>query len=79
MNPHLLILLAVLVWAIGYALACAIWPFGSCARCRGDGKLRSPSGKAWRRCKRCKGTGARLRIGRRVLNRWSDTAQRGSK
>ncbi len=71
--------LAPFVWAVGYALACLWWPFGSCWRCGGDGKLRSPKGKHWRRCKRCKGTGQRLRIGRRVLNYYSETARKAAR
>jgi hypothetical protein len=79
MDPTVIALLVGLVAAVVYGVACAIWPFGACLRCGGDGKLRSPSGKAWRRCKRCKGTGTRLRIGRRILNRLSTTAERGTR
>jgi hypothetical protein len=79
MDHTVVVLLVALVWAVGYAITVAIWPFGACWRCGGDGRLRSPSGKAWRRCKRCKGGGARLRIGRRVLNRLSRTAERASR
>lgn len=57
-----------LVWAAGYVVACAIWPFAACGRCKGTGKRRSPTGKAWRRCGRCKGGGSRLRVGRHVWN-----------
>lgn len=71
-----LVLLA-LVLAGGYLAACAIWPFTSCARCDGRGKFRSPSGRAWRGCRRCKGSGARLRYGRRVWNYLHRTHQRG--
>lgn len=57
-----------LVWAGGYVVACAIWPFGDCSRCGGSGKRRSPSGRAFRRCPKCSGTGARLRVGNRIYN-----------
>jgi hypothetical protein len=50
----------------GYAFACAWWPFMDCRRCEGLGKIRSPSGRAFRRCRTCKGSGGRLRHGRRV-------------
>lgn len=56
----------VTVWAVGYAAACAFWPFAACGRCKGAGKLRSPSGRAFRLCPRCKASGRRLRFGRRV-------------
>jgi hypothetical protein len=64
-----LTLLTLLAAAGLYTGACAIWPFADCARCHGNnGKRRSPGGKAWRDCPRCKGTGARLRAGRRLYN-----------
>jgi len=52
----------------GYLASCAIWPFANCRKCHGLGRFHAPSGRAWRRCRRCKGTGARLRIGRRLIN-----------
>lgn len=57
---------AAIVWALGYAAACAMWPYAACRKCEGRGTFRSPSGKAWRRCRRCKGSGARVRTGRRI-------------
>lgn len=51
-----------------YWVACLVWPFAACRRCHGDGKSRSPSGRTWRLCKRCDGTGRRLRVGRHVIN-----------
>jgi hypothetical protein len=51
-----------------YTLSCLFWPYAKCRRCDGGGKFRSPSGKAWRLCRRCAGTGGRLRIGRRIFN-----------
>ncbi len=62
------VILAALVLLAGYALACAVWPFTAHGRCSGTGKLRSPGGKAWRRCPGCRGTGTKLRIGRRLFN-----------
>ena len=72
MHPHHLpastLILALLIVTLGYAIACACWPFTACRKCHGAGKSRSPSGRAWRYCRRCKGTGARLRTGRRLYN-----------
>ncbi|MEV6895666.1 hypothetical protein [Kribbella sp. NPDC051137] len=62
------LLVAALVLGGLYLLACAIWPYANCARCNGQGKSRSPSGKKFRNCPRCKGTGRRKRIGRRLLD-----------
>ena len=72
MHPHLapastLIPITLLV-TLGYAAACAWWPFRACRTCDGTGRRRSPSGRAWRYCRRCKGTGARLRLGRLIFN-----------
>ena len=52
----------------GYLLACRIWPFTGCPRCDALGRIHSPGGKSWRECRKCKGTGRRLRIGRRLWN-----------
>lgn len=50
----------------GYVAVCAFWPFTACRLCSGSGKRRSPSGKAFRICPRCKGSARRLRTGRRA-------------
>lgn len=73
-TAHLLAL--ALLAAVAYAITCLIWPYGNCRRCHGTGKLRSPfGGDAYRRCPRCKATGARLRIGRRAFARWRELRQ----
>lgn len=63
--------LAAALWLTGYLMRCAVSPFGPCRRCEGDGKIRPRPGglrhKA-RYCRRCDGTGLRLRIGRRAWN-----------
>jgi hypothetical protein len=72
LHPHIgaasaLILIASVV-TICYIGACVAWPFGACWRCGGDGKRRSPTGRAFRYCRHCGGTGARTRLGRRAWN-----------
>jgi hypothetical protein len=62
-----LVILALGALAI-YLGACAIWPYCSCRRCLGTGKHRSPSGKNWRQCRRCRGSDRRVRLGRRVYD-----------
>lgn len=57
---------AAVVWLGGYVVACLIWPFAACLKCKGGGRFRSPTGKAWRLCRRCKGSGTRVRVGRRL-------------
>jgi hypothetical protein len=58
----LVLVVLVLVGGALYVVACSIWPYTACGRCDG-GKRRSPSGKAWRSCPRCKGSGKRRRFG----------------
>lgn len=60
-----LVLLA-LALAAGYIVACAWWPYTRHGWCSGTGKRRSPSGKSWRDCGGCAGSGKRVRVGRRV-------------
>lgn len=65
MLTGILIFLALVVAVTGYAVACRVWPFEDCPRCNGSGTKRSPSGRAFRLCRRCKGAGRRVRTGRR--------------
>jgi hypothetical protein len=59
---------AALLWLAGYAIACTVWPFAPCRKCEGSGRRKSPSGRAFRLCTRCKATGRRIRTGRRIFN-----------
>ena len=45
------------------------WPFTVCTRCKGKPKDRSPSKKHWDDCKRCGGSGKRVRFGAQLLGR----------
>ncbi|MEV8377832.1 hypothetical protein AB0P21_34155 [Kribbella sp. NPDC056861] len=56
-----------------YLLACAVWPFGKCRRCKGVGKFKSPFGNAFRHCGRCDGSGLRVRFGRKVISYYRRT------
>jgi DnaJ-class molecular chaperone len=78
MAAQMLLVLGVIAWVLGYAVACRVWPYRACGPCTGSGKRRSPSGRAWRKCPRCKGTGRRMRVGRWLINRWSDAARKAS-
>jgi hypothetical protein len=62
-----------LLWLGGYLIACRIWPFTFCRKCEGVGRFASPSGRAWRPCRRCKGSGSHVRTGRRLLTWLSNT------
>lgn len=63
----------------GYLVACWMWPFAACMRCKGEGKFKSPWGGSWRKCRRCRGSGERLRVGRRLWNAWAKTLSKGTK
>jgi hypothetical protein len=67
-GPASSLALLFLLLTVGYLLTCWIWPFGNCRRCHGEGKTRSPLGRAYRICRRCNGTGLRLRAGRHLAN-----------
>ena len=62
-----MILLGLALLSI-YAVACVAWPYSAYSRCSGSGKRPSPSGRAFRNCPRCSGTGRRLRLGRRLFD-----------
>jgi DnaJ-class molecular chaperone len=66
-----LAVLALAALTTGYALLCAVSPWGRCRKCHGKGRrLGTPYGRLTRIwCRRCHGTGIRLRIGRRLWNR----------
>ncbi|MGH3985690.1 MAG: hypothetical protein ACRDTZ_00025 [Pseudonocardiaceae bacterium] len=62
------VVVAGLLFAVGYGFACWFWPWTSCRRCEGAGRFRSPSGKNWRRCPKCKGKSSKVRLGRRIFD-----------
>jgi hypothetical protein len=78
-TPDLAAIALATIITLGYALGCAIWPFGHCRRCKGIGKQRSPFSRHYRICRRCKGSGLRLRIGRRAWNWWVRVHDKGSR
>jgi DnaJ-class molecular chaperone len=75
------------VWLIGlgmlglawHAALCWISPFTYCRRCGGTGQrkpLLFKGSKNYGRCRKCKGSGTRLRTGRKITNFL--TGQRGA-
>jgi hypothetical protein len=50
------VILAAVALLAAYVLTCAVYPLTAHGRCKGTGKLRSPTGKAWRRCPGCRGS-----------------------
>lgn len=60
---------AAVVWVAGWLVWSRFWPYADCRKCKGRGQFRSPTGRSYRRCPRCKGTGARLMLGRKIWNK----------
>ncbi|MDG9677758.1 hypothetical protein [Micromonospora sp. DH14] len=60
---------------LGYLAVCIAAPFGRCRTCTGTGRKRSPLGRIRRECRRCAGTGLRLRVGRHAINHIKDEYQ----
>lgn len=83
MNPlstaaSALVLITLLI-TFGYILACWADPFPKCSTCTGSGRRRIRGGRAWRDCRRCRGTGHRLRLGRRIYNAVHQLAREGNR
>lgn len=57
---------AAVLWLAWTGFESFFWPFTSCRRCKGNGRFRSPMGRAFRLCRRCGGSGTRVRLGRRL-------------
>lgn len=68
---------AMILWAGGYAVLCAVKPFAPCRKCHGLGQVERF--KKPRMCPRCHGKLLRLRVGRRAHNAWRRTHEAGSR
>lgn len=62
-----IVVVAVLLLGI-YVVSGYVWPYTACSRC-GGGKHASPSGKNWRNCGKCGGSGKKIRVISKVLGR----------
>ncbi|MGW2213595.1 hypothetical protein ACWCSD_01295 [Nonomuraea sp. NPDC001684] len=51
-----------------YVMACWIRPFATCQKCHGKRYLPNRIGRGTHDCRRCNGTGLRLRWGRHAYN-----------
>ncbi|MFI6254566.1 hypothetical protein ACIBCL_00445 [Micromonospora zamorensis] len=60
---------------LGYLVLCVAAPFGRCRTCKGTGRKHSTIGRLRRECRRCAGTGLRLRVGRHAINHIKDEYQ----
>ncbi|WP_028810399.1 hypothetical protein [Streptomyces flavidovirens] len=83
MTPALLAIALLLFVTLGYASLCAVSPFEACRKCNGFGFAmatdRKGKPKRGKTCRRCKGHGKRIRVGRWLYNRASHTYRLGSR
>lgn len=74
---------AIFFLTLGYAALCAISPYGPCRSCNGFGfhltTTLSGRPKRGRDCRRCKGHGIRLRLGRRIFNFFAALRRNGNR
>ena len=73
----LIAMAGLIAWLGGYAVLCAVKPFGPCRKCTATGEIERF--KKTRTCPRCRGSKLRLRIGRRAHNAWRRTHQAGTR
>lgn len=72
----------LVIVTLGYVSVCAGSPFGTCRKCHGfgfattDRKGRPKRGKT---CRRCKGRGKRVRVGRWLYNRAARIYREGTR
>lgn len=57
-----------LLVAAAYLVFCYVSPFARCSRCGGLGRRTGRILRASRPCRRCRGRGRRIRVGRRLVN-----------
>jgi hypothetical protein len=81
-TPLFLTAACLLTVTLGYVSVCAASPYGDCRKCNGfgfatktDRKGRPKRGKT---CRRCKGHGKRIRVGRRLYNLWLHVHDNGT-
>jgi hypothetical protein len=65
----LAVVLALVVLAVVWVIRVRLWPFGPCGKCGGSGKNIGSNGRRWGKCRRCKGSGTRQRLGSRPVHK----------
>jgi hypothetical protein len=66
---YLITFAAAVVLGVCYWLSCKWWPYGPCLRCVGHpGKNRGSNSRRWGNCRRCRGSGKRVRLGARLMH-----------
>uniref|UniRef100_A0AAU1HVQ9 Uncharacterized protein n=1 Tax=Streptomyces sp. NBC_00180 TaxID=2903632 RepID=A0AAU1HVQ9_9ACTN len=74
MTPYLLAGACLLAVTLGYISLCQASPYGDCRKCHGLGFAMKTNRKGrikrGKNCRRCKGHGKRIRVGRHLYNLW---------
>ncbi|WP_326759318.1 hypothetical protein OHB35_16995 [Streptomyces phaeochromogenes] len=72
----------LLLVTLCYVSVCVASPFGACRKCNGFGFAvitdRKGRPKRGKNCRRCKGRGKRIRVGRWLYNRAAHTYRQGT-
>ena len=64
------LIVVAMVFGVGYLLSIRLHPFTNCRACKGGSRHRGAIySRAYRVCRRCKGSGRRLRFGALLLGR----------
>jgi len=73
----LTVVIVLAVAAVVYLVSCQLWPFGPCAACSARrGRGAGSNERRWNQCRRCKGSGQRMRIGKRLID-WARSDRKG--
>jgi hypothetical protein len=81
-TPIALAIACLLAVTLGYGAVCVAAPFARCGKCHGFGFAtttdRKGRPKRGKNCRRCKGRGKRVRVGRWIYNRASRIYRAGT-
>ncbi len=67
-STYATVVIFLVIACLGYLGWCWLSPFGRCRACATTGRTRIWLSRRRRSCSWCKGTGIRLRLGRRFIN-----------
>lgn len=59
----------ILTPIVVYIISVVVWPYARCRSCRRSGQSVGSNEHRWGVCRRCDGTGQRVRFGTRLLGR----------